>query len=106
GAAAAPQSTEFKQAAAGLIETGVRFLESLAAVVQNAPTDETFANLVSLDPRTNRSVLSIPLPKSVDLTRLLRALSAVLGAVRWPPTGSPKRTRRSFGRRVPPTPAR
>ena len=80
GAAAAPQSTEFKQAAAGLIETGVRFLESLAAVVQNAPTDETFANLVSLDPRTNRSVLSIPLPKSVDRNRLVRALSAVLGA--------------------------
>ncbi len=30
----APQSTEFEQAAAGLIETGVRFLESLAAVAQ------------------------------------------------------------------------
>jgi SNF2 family DNA or RNA helicase len=79
-AAAAPQSTEFEQAAAGLIETGVRFLESLAAVAQNAPTDEAFANLVTLDPRTNRPVLSIPLPKSVDQNRLARALSAVLGA--------------------------
>jgi hypothetical protein len=79
-AAAAPQSAEFEQAAAGLIETGMRFLESLAAVAQNAPADETFSNLVSLDPRTNRPVLSIPLPKSVDQNRLIRALSAVLGA--------------------------
>jgi superfamily II DNA or RNA helicase len=79
-AAAAPQSTEFEQAAAGLIETAVRFLESLAAVAQNGPTDEAFANLVTLDPRTNRPVLSIPLPKSVDQNRLVRALSAVLGA--------------------------
>jgi hypothetical protein len=79
-AAAAPQSTEFEQAAAGLIETGVRFLESIAAVAQNAPADETFSNLVSLDPRTNRPVLSIPLPKSVDQNRLIRALSTVLSA--------------------------
>jgi len=79
-AAAAPQSTEFEQAAAGLIETGVRFLESIAAVAQNAPADEIFSNLVSLDPRTNRPVLSIPLPKSVDQNRFIRALSAVLGA--------------------------
>ena len=79
-AAQASQSTEFEQAAAGLIETGVRFLESLATVAQNAPADETFANLVSHDPRTNRPVLSIPLPKSVDQNRLIRALSAVLGA--------------------------
>jgi superfamily II DNA or RNA helicase len=79
-AAAAPQSTEFEQAAAGLIETGMRFLESLAAVAQNTPADETFSNLVSLDPRTNRPVLSIPLPKSVDQSRLIRALSAALSA--------------------------
>lgn len=78
--AAAPQSTQFEQAAAGLIETGVRFLESLAAVAQNASGDETFSNLVSLDPRTNRPVLSIPLPKSVDQNRLIRALSAALRA--------------------------
>ena len=56
------QTTGFEQAAAGLIETGVRFLESLAAVAQNAPADESLSNLVSLDPRTNRPVLSIPLP--------------------------------------------
>ena len=79
-AAATPPSTEFEQAAAGLIETGGRFLESLAAVVQNAPTEEIVSSLVSLDPRTNRPVLSIPLPQSMDQKRLVRALSAVLGA--------------------------
>jgi superfamily II DNA or RNA helicase len=78
--AAAPPSTEFEQAAAGLIETGVRFLESLVAVGQGAPLGETLSNLVSVDPRTDRPVLSIPLPKSVDQKRLIRALSAVLGA--------------------------
>ncbi len=79
-AATAPQSTEFEQAAAGLIETGMRFLESLAAVVQNSPADGPVSNLVSLDPRTSRPVLSIPLPKSVDQNRLVRVLSSVLSA--------------------------
>ena len=79
-----PQSTEFAQAAAGLIETGVRFLESLAAVAQNAPIDEAFANLVTTDPRTSRPVLSIPLPESLDRNRLAKALSAVLGAFSRP----------------------
>ena len=77
---AAPQSTEFEQAAAGLIETGVRFLESLAGLAQKAPAGHVLSNLVSVDPRTNRPVLSIPLPESVDQDRLVRALSAVLGA--------------------------
>ncbi len=83
--AAGVAQSEFEQAAGGLIETGVRFLESLAAVAQNAPVEETFANLVSLDARTNRPVLSIPLPTSVDRNRLIRALSAVLGAFGRPP---------------------
>ncbi len=78
--AAVPPSTEFEQAAAGLIETGVRFLESLVAVGQGAPLGETISNLVSVDPRTDRPVLSIPLPKSVDQKRLIGALSAILGA--------------------------
>jgi len=79
-AATPPQSPELEQAAAGLIETGVRFFESLAAVARNSPADELFSNLVSLDPRTNRPVLSIPLPQSVDQNRLVRMLSSVLSA--------------------------
>jgi hypothetical protein len=78
--AAAPQPAAFEQAAAGLIETGVRFLESLAAVAQSAPTGEGFSSLISHDPRTNSPVLAIPLPPSLDQGRLMRALSAFAGA--------------------------
>ena len=77
---ATPQSTQFEQAAAGLIETGVRFLESLAAAAQSSQAVESFSNLVSIDPRTNRPSLSIPLPQSVDQNRLVRALSSILSA--------------------------
>ena len=78
--AAVVPSSQFEQAAAGLIETGVRFLESLAAMAQSAPTGKALSSLVSLDPRTMRPALSIPLPDSVDPNRLIRALSAVLNS--------------------------
>jgi hypothetical protein len=77
--AASPQAG-FEQAAAGLIETGVRFLESFAAMAQSAPTGEGLSSLISRDPHTNRPVLSIPLPQSIDQDRLTRAISAILGA--------------------------
>ena len=63
-AGAASQSAQFEQAAAGLIETGVRFLESLATAAQNGAAEQGISNLVSVDPQTNRPVLSIPLPQS------------------------------------------
>jgi hypothetical protein len=77
---AASQPAGFEQAAAALIETGVRFLESLAAVAQSAPDGEGLSSLLSRDPRTNGPVLSIPLPQSVDQSRLIRAFSAFVGA--------------------------
>ena len=49
-----------------LIETGVRFLESLAAEALRAPAVGVLPKSVSRNPRTNRPVLSIPLPESVD----------------------------------------
>jgi len=77
----------FEQAAAGLIETGMRFLESLAAVAQSAqaggshgPAEGGLSSLISRDPRTNAPVLSIPLPPSLDQDRIMRAIGAVLGA--------------------------
>jgi SNF2 family DNA or RNA helicase len=77
----APQPpAAFEQAAAGLIETGVRFLESLAAVAQNAPTGEGLSSLIANDPRSNRPVLSIPLPASLDQSRLMRAIAAFASA--------------------------
>ena len=80
GAMAGSQPAAFEQAAAGLIENGVRFLESLAAVAQSAPAGEGLSSLLSRDLRTNRPVLSIPLPQSVDESRLIRAISAFVSA--------------------------
>jgi SNF2 family DNA or RNA helicase len=77
---AASQPAGFEQAAAGLIETGVRFLESLAAVARNAPDGGGLSSLLSRDPRTHRPVLSIPLPESVDQSRIMQAISTLLGA--------------------------
>jgi superfamily II DNA or RNA helicase len=80
GATATPQPAGFEHAAAELIETGVRFLESLAAVAQSAPAGEGLSNLVSRDPHTNRPVLSIPLPQSLDQSRVVRVISALMNA--------------------------
>ena len=76
-------------AAAGLIEAGVRFLESLAAEsaagpsreAQPHPIQQVVAGLFSHDPRTNRPVLSIPLPESITPDRLTKALAGLLGAL-------------------------
>jgi hypothetical protein len=87
GAQPALAPSGFEQAAAGLIETGVRFLESLAAVAQSAqaggphgPADGSLSSLISRDPRTNAPVLSIPLPPSLDQDRIMRAIATVMGA--------------------------
>jgi hypothetical protein len=79
------QPVAFEQAAAGLIEMGVRFLESLAALAQSAPAGEGLASLLTRDPRTNRPALSIPLPQSVDENRLLSAISGLVSAFVRPP---------------------
>ena len=79
-APATSQPSGFAQAAAGLIETGVRFLESLAAVAQSVPAGEGLGSLFARDPRTNNPVLSIPLPQSVDEGRLMRAIAAFASA--------------------------
>jgi hypothetical protein len=80
GATATPQPAGFEHAAAELIETGVRFLESLAAVARSAPAGEGLSSLLSRDPQTNRPVLSIPLPQSVDQSRVGRVISALMNA--------------------------
>jgi hypothetical protein len=87
GAVPAAQPAAFEQAAAGLIETGVRFLESLAALAHSAPDGEGLASLLTRDPRTNRPALSIPLPQSVDGSRLMNAISALVSAFVLPDRG-------------------
>ncbi|MFB3828447.1 MAG: DEAD/DEAH box helicase [Bryobacteraceae bacterium] len=78
--AAAPQPPAFEKAAADLLENGARFLESLASVARNAAAGGALPNLISRDPQTNRPMLSIPLPQTVDQDRLQRALSALAAA--------------------------
>jgi hypothetical protein len=84
----AAQMRGLEQTAGALIETGLRFLESLATLVQSAPAgaqaDQPIAqrlrSLVSHDLNTGRKALSIPLPQSIDEDRLTRAIASVLSA--------------------------
>lgn len=77
-----------EQTAGGLIESGLRFLESLAAIVQSTPAGtaadqpivERLSSLVSHDQTTGRKTLSIPLPQSIEGDRLTRAIAGVLSA--------------------------
>ena len=77
----APNQPTFEQAAAGLIETGLKFLESLAAVAYSGRDGASLSSLLSRDPRTNQPVLSIPLPESMNRDRLAGALSRLVNAL-------------------------
>ena len=76
------QAHGLEQHAGALIETGLRFLESLAAIVQSTlagttaeqPLGQRLSSLVSHDPNTGRKTLSIPLPQLIDEDRLTRAI--------------------------------
>jgi hypothetical protein len=76
-------------AAAGLLEAGVKFLESLATETAGGasagapvhPLQQSLAGLFSQDPRTNRPVLAIPLPETITQDRLAKALAGLLGAL-------------------------
>ena len=88
-AGAQTQADGFAQAAAGLLETGVRFLESVARMIENVPAggpdasiEHKLSRLLSRDPGTQRRVLSIPLPPTVDESRMARAIAGVLSAFR------------------------
>jgi hypothetical protein len=64
------------KAAAGLLEAGLKFLESMTA---DRPLDQVLSGLISRDPGTNRPVLSIPLPESITGGRLTNAIAGLLG---------------------------
>ncbi|MBI2685165.1 MAG: DEAD/DEAH box helicase [Acidobacteria bacterium] len=80
---AAQPKPDFEQAAAGLIEAGLQFFESLAAADGGG-----LANLLSRDPRTNKPVLSIPLPDSMNQDRLSNALAVLSNMFARPPKSS------------------
>jgi SNF2 family DNA or RNA helicase len=81
-AVAAPERSGIEEAAGSLIEAGVRFLEALAPQAAPASASSPLAGALAAvfqkDPRTNKPVLSIPLPESITQDRLAAALSGLL----------------------------
>ena len=62
-----------EMAAAGLVEAGVKFIESISS----GGLDQILSALFTRDTRTNRPVLSIPLPESLSQERLAAAISGL-----------------------------
>jgi SNF2 family DNA or RNA helicase len=77
-------------AAASFLEAGLQFIETIASDrAEQSSTDvptrrlgESLSGLFSQDARTNRPVLSIPLPESITQERLTGAIAALLNAFR------------------------
>jgi hypothetical protein len=90
GTSSVPQAetSYVHKAVAGLIEAGLAFLESIAASTRNRQsthaddTHQSWSELFSRDPKTNRPILSIPLPASVTEERLTDAVAGFLRALR------------------------
>ncbi len=74
----------FGMAAANLMEAGLKFVESFASSAasltgaRDGQIAQTLSGLFTRDDRTNRTVLSLPLPPSVTQERLTTAISTVL----------------------------
>jgi SNF2 family DNA or RNA helicase len=73
-------------AASGLIEAGIKFIESIfpggasgnSADASGGRLEQILSGLCTRDARTNRAVLSIPLPESVSQERFARGISSLL----------------------------
>jgi hypothetical protein len=74
-----PPPDNLGKAAAGLLEAGIKFFESITA---DRPLDQVLSGLIARDPGTNRPVLSIPLPESITEGRLTSAIAGLLGRLR------------------------
>ena len=73
-----------KNAAAGMIEAGVKFIESLAsggAAGSQGPFEQILSSLFTQDAATKRPVLSIPLPESLSQERIVTAFSSLLNTL-------------------------
>jgi SNF2 family DNA or RNA helicase len=76
-------------AAAGLIEAGVKFMESItrdaiagtSAEASGSRLEQILSGLFTRDTRTNTPVLSIPLPESLSQERLVAAISGVVNTL-------------------------
>jgi hypothetical protein len=78
-----------EKAVAGLMEAGVKFLESIisespagsSAEASGRRFDQILSGLFARDAQTNRPVLSIPLPESATQERLAAAISGLVNAL-------------------------
>jgi hypothetical protein len=85
----APQADGIQNAAASLIEAGVKFIESIASggVAESSVEtpasrlEQTLSGLFTRDAGTNRPVLSIPLPESLSPERFATAVSSLLNTL-------------------------
>ncbi len=75
--AAAAGASGIEVAAAGLMEAGVKFMESIAG---GDGVEQMVAGLFTRDARTNRPALTIPLPESLTQERLAAAVAGLLKA--------------------------
>lgn len=89
-APAAAQS-ELIQAASGLFQAGLDFLESLKPAAPSAgpaattmPLEKAVSSLFRTDPETNRPVLAIPLPEGLTAERLADSISGLLQRLSTP----------------------
>ena len=93
-APAAAQARDFEplaRAAAGFLEAGIRFLESMAgpggaapAGAAGSPIEGWLSAAIRNDPQTNRPMLALPLPESLTRDRLAGALAGFLTAFSGP----------------------
>jgi SNF2 family DNA or RNA helicase len=70
-----------ERAAAGLIEAGVKFIESIASEAPGSRFEQILSGLFTRDTATNRPVLSIPLPESLSQERLAAAISGLVSTL-------------------------
>ena len=90
-AAAAQQAAGgIETAAAGLIEAGFKFIESMASDGAGSRLEQILSGLFTRDAATNRPVLSIPLPESVSQERIARAISGLVNTLGRAVTGAEK----------------
>jgi hypothetical protein len=76
-------------AAAGLIEAGVKFMESIfhdgaaggSGGASGSRLEQILSGLCTRDARTNRPILSIPLPESVSQERIAQAISGLVNSL-------------------------
>ena len=77
----APPADEIAKSAAGLIQAGVKFIESLVSAGAAGNFEQMLSSLFMRDPGTNKPFLSIPLPESFNQAAVTTAISGLLNAL-------------------------